>query len=60
VCDVYDALRTKRPYRDAWSSTEALTYIQGRAGSEFDPVMVTVFSEMMRAWDDRIALQQIA
>jgi len=60
VCDVYDALRTKRPYRDAWSSTEALTYIQGRAGSEFDPVMVTAFSEMMRAWDDRIALQQIA
>jgi putative nucleotidyltransferase with HDIG domain len=60
VCDVYDALRTKRPYRDAWSSTEALTYIQGRAGSEFDPVMVTAFSGMMRAWDDRIALQQIA
>jgi putative nucleotidyltransferase with HDIG domain len=60
VCDVYDALRTKRPYRDAWSSTEALTYIQGRAGSEFDPAMVAGFIEMMRRWDDRIALQEIA
>jgi putative nucleotidyltransferase with HDIG domain len=60
VCDVYDALRTKRPYRDAWSSTEALTYIQGRAGSEFDPAMVAAFIEMMRQWDDRIALQEIA
>jgi putative nucleotidyltransferase with HDIG domain len=60
VCDVYDALRTKRPYRDAWSSTEALTYIQGRAGSEFDPAMVAAFMEMMHRWDDRIALQEIA
>ena len=60
LCDVYDALRTKRPYRDAWSSTEALTYIQGRAGSEFDPAMVAGFIEMMRQWDDRIALEESA
>ena len=32
VCDVYDALRTRRPYRDAWASTEALDYIDERAG----------------------------
>jgi len=60
VCDVYDALRTKRPYRDAWSSTEALTYIQGRGGSEFDPAMVAAFIEMMRRWDDRVALRETA
>ena len=60
VCDVYDALRTKRPYRDAWSSTEALSYIQGRGGSEFDPAMVAAFIEMMRRWDDRVALRQTA
>ena len=28
VCDVYDALRTKRPYRDAWDSEKALQYIE--------------------------------
>jgi HD-GYP domain-containing protein (c-di-GMP phosphodiesterase class II) len=60
VCDVYDALRTRRPYRAAWCSTEALAYIQDRAGSEFDPAMAAAFIEMMRQWDDRITLQEIA
>ncbi len=57
VCDVYDALRTRRPYRDAWSSEEALNYIAGRVGTEFDPAMAASFIEMMRRWDDRIELQ---
>lgn len=60
VCDVYDALRTRRPYREAWTSAEALEYIRGRSGAEFDPAMVAAFSEMMGQWDDRITLQQIA
>jgi HD-GYP domain-containing protein (c-di-GMP phosphodiesterase class II) len=57
VCDVYDALRTRRPYRDAWSSAQALEYIGERAGLEFDPGMATAFIEMMRQWDDRVSLQ---
>jgi HD-GYP domain-containing protein (c-di-GMP phosphodiesterase class II) len=60
VCDVYDALRTRRPYRDAWSSAEALDYIHQRSGVEFDPAMSAAFIEMMRQWDDRISLQEIA
>jgi putative nucleotidyltransferase with HDIG domain len=59
VCDVYDALRTRRPYRDAWTSGEALEYIRGRAGTEFDPDTVGAFLEMMQRWDDRIAVQQV-
>jgi putative nucleotidyltransferase with HDIG domain len=57
VCDVYDALRTRRPYRDAWSSEEALQYIAGRVGSEFEPATAASFIDMMRQWDDRIELQ---
>jgi putative nucleotidyltransferase with HDIG domain len=57
VCDVYDALRTRRPYRDAWSSDEALQYIAGRVGTEFDPAMAGSFIDMMGRWDDRIELQ---
>jgi putative nucleotidyltransferase with HDIG domain len=57
VCDVYDALRTRRPYRDAWSSDEALEYIGGRVDTEFDPAMAASFIDMMRTWDDRIELQ---
>ncbi len=57
VCDVYDALRTRRPYRDAWTSGEALEYIRARSGSEFDPVLAAAFIEMMCTWDSRIAIQ---
>ncbi len=57
VCDVYDALRTRRPYRDAWSSAQALEYIRGRSGSEFDPSLVEALIEMMGKWDERVALQ---
>jgi putative nucleotidyltransferase with HDIG domain len=55
VCDVYDALRTRRPYREAWDSEQALDYIEGRAGIEFDPVIVRAFATMMRRWDRRVA-----
>ena len=54
VCDVYDALRTKRPYRDAWESNRALGYIEERAGKEFDPELAHAFTTMMRHWDQSI------
>jgi putative nucleotidyltransferase with HDIG domain len=56
ICDVYDALRTNRPYRAAWESEQALAYIDGKAGIEFDPAIARSFIAMMRKWDHRIAL----
>jgi putative nucleotidyltransferase with HDIG domain len=53
VCDVYDALRTNRPYREAWESDRALAYINERAGVEFDPGVAQAFIAMMRLWDQR-------
>jgi putative nucleotidyltransferase with HDIG domain len=55
ICDVYDALRTNRPYREAWDSERAIGYIASRAGVEFDPAMAQSFTAMMRKWDHRIA-----
>ena len=55
VCDVYDALRTNRPYRDAWSSDKVLAYIEERAGVEFDGEMAHAFTRMMREWEPRVA-----
>jgi putative nucleotidyltransferase with HDIG domain len=55
VCDVYDALRTKRPYRDAWETGKILPYLEGRAGMEFDPEMVRAFIAMMQQWEPRVA-----
>jgi putative nucleotidyltransferase with HDIG domain len=56
ICDVYDALRTNRPYRHAWDSERALRYIGSRAGVEFDPAIAQSFTAMMRKWDHRISM----
>ncbi|HUF28436.1 MAG TPA: HD domain-containing phosphohydrolase [Gemmatimonadaceae bacterium] len=55
VCDVYDALRTNRPYRDAWEAEKTLAYIEERAGMEFEPQIATSFIAMMRNWERRVA-----
>lgn len=47
VVDVWDALTTDRPYRKAWSKQEAATYIESKAGKEFDPKIVEEFIEMV-------------
>ena len=54
VCDVYDALRTNRPYRAAWESAKVLSYIEERAGSEFDPEVAKKFVRMMKELEDRV------
>jgi putative nucleotidyltransferase with HDIG domain len=56
VCDVYDALRTRRPYREAWEFARVLGYLEERAGLEFDPVLVAAFVRMMRQWEPQVAV----
>ena len=48
VCDVYDALSTKRPYRDAWPAERTMLYLEDRAGSEFDADLVAAFIRTLR------------
>lgn len=43
VVDVWDALLSDRPYRDAWSEERALDYLREEAGSHFDPAVVETF-----------------
>lgn len=40
VADVYDALRSERSYKSAWSPDEALAYLVGASGSQFEPACV--------------------
>jgi putative nucleotidyltransferase with HDIG domain len=40
VCDAYDAMTTKRPYREPFSEKEAIEELQYCAGSQFDPTLV--------------------
>ncbi len=46
VVDVYDALTSERPYRDAWPSDRALQFIREGSGTHFDPDVVAAFFEM--------------
>ena len=48
ICDIYDALCTNRPYREAWDPEKALTYLESRAGTEVDPDITRVFCAMVR------------
>jgi putative nucleotidyltransferase with HDIG domain len=56
VCDVYDALRTNRPYRDAWPSEKVLAYLEERSGVEFDGYVAHAFTNMMRDREQRVAV----
>jgi putative nucleotidyltransferase with HDIG domain len=55
VCDVYDALRTNRPYRAAWEADRVLAYLEEKSGSEFEPEIAGKFVAMMRALEGRVA-----
>jgi HD-GYP domain-containing protein (c-di-GMP phosphodiesterase class II) len=48
VVDVYDALTTDRPYRDAWPVKKTIDFILEQAGLHFDPDIVPVFIDMMQ------------
>lgn len=56
VCDVYDALCTKRPYREAWASEKAVSYLESLAGQEFDPDIVATFVRTLRQGDAQVKL----
>lgn len=47
IIDVYDALRSDRPYRKAWSEEKTLAYILEQSGNHFDPRVVTTFMDSM-------------
>ena len=49
LVDVYDALRSERPYKKAFSHQQALDDIKENAGKQFDPALVHVFAVVPQA-----------
>lgn len=43
ISDVFDALTSKRPYKEPWSIEKTVSFLQENAGTQFDPTLVQVF-----------------
>ncbi len=47
VVDVWDALRSDRPYRKGWSDQRIMEYLATESGKHFDPLVVEVFLQLL-------------
>lgn len=59
IADVFDALTSKRPYKEAWTVEKTLDLINSESGKHFDPVLVGLldkclpeFLEIKARWQD--------
>jgi putative nucleotidyltransferase with HDIG domain len=52
VCDVYDALISKRVYRDAWTSSQALRTLKAEEGTGFDGRCVAALERVITQVDE--------
>jgi cyclic di-GMP phosphodiesterase len=48
VADVFDALTSKRPYKEAWTVSDAIEEIQRQSGHQFDRCVVDAFLKVVR------------
>jgi len=54
VADVFDALTSKRPYKEAWSVEKTVLHMQEQAGAHFDPALIELFVKKL---DDILAIK---
>ncbi|MCW5299803.1 two-component system response regulator [Herbaspirillum lusitanum] len=47
IADVFDALTSVRPYKNAWSPEDAAAHIRSESGKHFDPELVEIFMECL-------------
>jgi len=47
AADVFDALTSKRPYKDAWPIEKAIELMQSEAGSAFDPQVIAAMEKSL-------------
>ncbi len=47
VCDVFDALTTERPYKEAWTIEDAVNEINRLQGTKFDPKVIDTFKKSL-------------
>jgi putative two-component system response regulator len=47
IADVFDALTSERPYKQAWPVEKAVALLEEEAGSHFDPSLVPIFIQQL-------------
>lgn len=47
VCDVFDALTSERPYKEAWSVADAVAEMKRLKGTLFDPELLEMFLQIL-------------
>jgi putative two-component system response regulator len=47
IADVFDALTSDRPYKEAWTLESALSLIESEQGRHFDPTLARIFLELV-------------
>lgn len=52
VADVYDALRSRRPYKDPWNHDKVCDELNRLAGSHFDPRVIEAFNKTHREFEE--------
>ena len=58
VCDVFDALVSDRPYKNAWSVEEALEEIDRMAGRHFDPRLAKLFVDLAPTMVEELGIRR--
>ncbi len=60
IADVFDALMTRRPYKEAWPLEEVIVAVQDGSGAHFEPRLVQAFNailprilDLKALWDAR-------
>jgi PAS domain S-box-containing protein len=59
IVDVYDALRSERPYRNAWPEEKVRDFVRQESGRHFDPNVVSTFLQMVAQnsfWEGKVTV----
>lgn len=52
VADVFDALTSKRPYKEAWPLDKTLAFMRSQSGIHFDPALLPLVEENIEAFTE--------
>jgi putative two-component system response regulator len=56
IADVYDALVSDRPYKQAFTHEKAVEIIIGNSGTQFDPTLIEIFKQVSdEFWIENVA-----